>query len=109
MTQTADAELGAELDGLAKQIGVSLKALLGFMERVDQSRYRRLYRSLYNQDASAKEYDHILPIEDRLRRLVVRLEDEGRYTDSDICALALEQLSDRARRLTHQEKNNGRA
>lgn len=107
MTQTADADLGAELDGLAKQIGVSLKALLGFMERVDQSRYRRLYRSLYNQDASAKEYDRLVPIEDRLHRLVVRLEDEGRYTDGDICSLALERLLD-ARRLTHQEKNNGR-
>lgn len=64
--------------------------ILRFLAAVDPAKYRDLWRALYNHDATEKEWSAIEPIPDRLEKLAIRLGDEGRYTDENICFGALE-------------------
>lgn len=70
----------------------AVKRVLRFFEVLNPGEFREMYRALYNEDAAVKEYDAITHPTERLRRLAFRLDDEGRYTDADICWLNLPNL-----------------
>lgn len=69
-----------------------VRRILTFMEVVKPATYHRLWRSIWLHDASETPYAAIEPIEVRLERLAIRLQDEGLYVDSEICWQALEKL-----------------
>lgn len=71
-------------------IGEGVGKVLRFLARVDPAKYRTLWRTLYMQDVAEKEWSAIEPIPDRLEKLAIRLGDEGRYVDENICFGALE-------------------
>jgi hypothetical protein len=64
--------------------------LLSVLTRIDPAKYRELWRTLFNEDAAEREYAAIEPIPYRLEKLAIRLGDEGRYVDENICFAALE-------------------
>lgn len=63
-----------------------------FFEHVNPGEFREMYRALFNEDYSVKDYDVITRPTERLRKLAFRLDDEGRYTDADICWLNVPNL-----------------
>ncbi|AGR47831.2 hypothetical protein PHIM7_136 [Sinorhizobium phage phiM7] len=83
-----DEKLVDKLKSLSGQLGIGEKTIIRFLEAVNPGEYTELHRSLFNEDASIKEYDHILRTEKRLELLAKRLNDEGRYVDANICWLA---------------------
>lgn len=78
---------GSFANKYAKQYAI--RNILTFLEKVNPTEYRRLHRGLYDFDYSAKEYETMLPLSERVERLAVRLEDAGQPTDADTCRLAI--------------------
>lgn len=96
-----DVELTAAIKELAVKLYPSAnewavkegcKNVIRFLENVNPGEYNLLYHSLYVKDASVKEYENICTTKDRLERLAMRLENDGFYTDANICWLALKEL-----------------
>lgn len=94
-----------QLEGRIREIAVSLfpsandwavsegvRNVCRFFESVNPGEYAKVHRALFSRDASIKDYESICQIRDRLERLAVRLNDDGRYTDANICWLALSEM-----------------
>lgn len=96
-----DEELNQELRILANKIFSpanswaerdAISRILSIFRNVTPSKYRTIYFAIYNQDNSIKDYEPILPLEERLRNLGYRMEQDGLYTNADICFKALDEL-----------------
>lgn len=97
----SDEEIKKELVNIAKVVynpSNSLaqldwvKRILNFMHHVKPATYHRLWRSIWLQDAAETVVSGLEPIDMRLEKLAIRLQDEGLYTDSEICWQALEKI-----------------
>ena len=72
--------------GLKHAIGTVIK----FLETVNPGQYDEIYSAMYGPIVS--QDNPIMPLEQRLYNLAMRLEAEGAYTDSNICFLALNEM-----------------
>lgn len=97
----SDKEIRAELVKIAEHVYNPansfaqldwVKRILKFMEFVKPATYHRLWRSIWLHDASETIVSGLEPIDMRLEKLAIRLQDEGLYTDSEICWQALEKI-----------------
>jgi hypothetical protein len=88
----SDEELTKELKRLASVLNLDVKKICQILETINPGEYQRLYRGLFNKDATLQEYDHLLRLTSRLERLALRLDDDGQYTNANICWLALAEL-----------------
>lgn len=70
----------------------AVKRVLDFLKYVNPGLYYDLWRSLYIIEPKENELDKMMPMEHRLELLAIRLYDEGRYTDSEICFATFEKL-----------------
>jgi hypothetical protein len=96
-----DEELTARLKELAVKLFPSANSwavkegvqnICRLMEEINPGEYRELHKALFARDATVKEYENLLMLNDRLERLAIRLDDEGQYTNANICWLALKEL-----------------
>lgn len=72
-----------------------VKNVCAFLSEVNPGEYQQLHRAIFDRDAAIKEYDGMMRLEDRLERLAFRLNDDGQYTNANICWLALAELQSR--------------
>lgn len=97
----SDKEIKKELEEIAEQVYSPanslaqlgwVKRILTFMQFVKPATYHRLWRSIWLHDAAETVVSGLEPLDMRLEKLAIRLQDEGLYVDSEICWQALKKI-----------------
>lgn len=94
-----DVELKVKLEEIANKVfspanktglNIAIDKTIKFMETVSPGAYDELYMSMYGPVVS--QDNPIMPLDQRLYNLAVRLENEGLHVNANICFLALDEL-----------------
>ena len=95
-----DEDIGKKAEAIAKAVwnpgnkwslNERVADLLRLVQAIDVADFVDMRASLAG-DVSVKEYDAIVPLDDRLFRLHHRLEADGQYVDADIVLQALDRI-----------------